>query len=327
MQSLISVIIPIYRVEDYLDRCVASVCKQTYKNLEIILVDDGSDDSCPQICDNWAEKDSRIQVIHKQNGGLSDARNAGLKVATGEYVYFLDSDDYIVEHALERVVSVREEEKADCVIYGRVKIDEEEKELGASLYEDGVYPLETEQQKLEFLYRKLLQCRIGWEAWNRIYRMDVIRDNQLKFEPNKEIFAEDCCFNLYYTLCAKKIVCIPDHLHYYLIRKTSIMGQQKEVKVNEFIQLAKKGYEKAEALKLNYVMQHYDYIKLCMIAHAIFQMKPEEYAHYANKVIDKQYCKDCYNDLTSQIVFRKIWGIRGGVDKRKKYKAFVKLLG
>ena len=112
-----------------------------------------------------------------------------------------------------------------------------------------------------------------------------------------------------------------------LVYGTPFFLKEAKCKVNEFIQLAKKGYEKAEALKLNYVMKHYDYIKLCMIVHAIFQMKPEEYAHYANKVIDKQYCKDCYNDLTSQIVFRKIWGIRGGVDKRKKYKAFVKLLG
>ena len=94
-QPLISVIVPIYNVEDYLDRCVESIVKQTYKHLEIILVDDGSPDNCPQICDGWAEKDSRIKVIHKENGGLSDARNAGLKITTGEIVSFIDSDDWI----------------------------------------------------------------------------------------------------------------------------------------------------------------------------------------------------------------------------------------
>ena len=93
--NLVSIIIPIYNVSKYLDRCIESVCDQTYKNLEIILVDDGSTDNCPKKCDNWAKKDKRIIVIHKINGGLSDARNAGLDVATGKYVYFLDGDDSI----------------------------------------------------------------------------------------------------------------------------------------------------------------------------------------------------------------------------------------
>ena len=95
MNPLISVIVPIYNVEKYLARCVDSIVNQTYKNLEIILVDDGSPDRCPQMCDDYAEKDSRIKVVHKKNGGLSDARNAGMAVATGEYISFIDSDDWI----------------------------------------------------------------------------------------------------------------------------------------------------------------------------------------------------------------------------------------
>ena len=94
-KDLISIIIPIYKVEKFLDRCVESVVNQTYSNLEIILVDDGSPDNCPYMCDEWAEKDSRIKVIHKLNGGLSDARNEGLKSSTGKYVGFVDSDDWI----------------------------------------------------------------------------------------------------------------------------------------------------------------------------------------------------------------------------------------
>ena len=97
MSSVISVIVPIYNVEDYLDRCVDSIINQTYSNLEIILVDDGSPDNCPKMCDDYAKKDSRIKVVHKENGGLSDARNAGMKVATGEYISFIDSDDWIGE--------------------------------------------------------------------------------------------------------------------------------------------------------------------------------------------------------------------------------------
>lgn len=90
---MISVIIPVYKVEQYLDECVESVVRQTYTDLEVILVDDGSPDGCPALCDRWAKKDSRIKVVHKKNGGLSSARNAGLAVARGEYIGFVDSDD------------------------------------------------------------------------------------------------------------------------------------------------------------------------------------------------------------------------------------------
>ena len=91
--SKISVIIPVYKVEKYLDKCIESVVNQTFTDLEIILIDDGSPDRCPEICEQWAKKDSRIVVIHKKNGGLSDARNAGLNIATGEFISFVDSDD------------------------------------------------------------------------------------------------------------------------------------------------------------------------------------------------------------------------------------------
>lgn len=101
MKEQISVIIPIYNVEKYLSDCVESVLKQTYTDLEIILVDDGSQDASGQICDDYAKQDSRVQVIHKKNGGLSSARNAGIDQATGQYFFFLDSDDWIAENALE----------------------------------------------------------------------------------------------------------------------------------------------------------------------------------------------------------------------------------
>ena len=94
-KPLISVIVPVYKVEKYLERCVKSICAQTYQNLEIVLVDDGSPDQCGEMCDMFAKQDSRIRVVHKENGGLSDARNAGLDVMTGDYVGFVDSDDWI----------------------------------------------------------------------------------------------------------------------------------------------------------------------------------------------------------------------------------------
>ena len=124
----ISVIIPVYKVEEYINRCIKSVVNQTYDNLEIILVDDGSPDNCPAICDKWAEKDSRIKVIHKNNGGLSDARNMGMKIASGELIGFIDSDDWISKEMYQLLYeNMKENEKSyelksqtsDTLVYTR----------------------------------------------------------------------------------------------------------------------------------------------------------------------------------------------------------------
>ena len=101
---LISIIVPVYKVEQYLDYCVDSIVKQTYEKLEIILIDDGSPDNSPEICDRWSERDPRIKVIHKKNGGASEARNIGLDIAAGEYIGFVDSDDYIDKDMYRRMI-------------------------------------------------------------------------------------------------------------------------------------------------------------------------------------------------------------------------------
>ena len=113
--ELVTVIVPIYKVEAYLDKCISSIVCQTYQNLEIILVDDGSPDRCPEICDEWARKDSRIRVIHKANGGLSDARNAALEIARGEYLCFVDSDDFVSEDMCEVMIDALKTNQADIV--------------------------------------------------------------------------------------------------------------------------------------------------------------------------------------------------------------------
>ena len=111
--ELVSVIVPVYKAEPYLDRCVASILAQTYPNLEVILVDDGSPDNCPSLCDAWAQRDARIRVIHKKNGGLSDARNVGLDAASGAYISFVDSDDYIAENFIETLYDLLHEYHTD----------------------------------------------------------------------------------------------------------------------------------------------------------------------------------------------------------------------
>ena len=117
-RKLVSIVVPVYNVEQYLAECVDSLTGQTYPELEIILVDDASPDNCPQMCDEYASRDSRIQVVHKPNGGLSDARNAGMDVATGEYIMFVDSDDYIVPTMVEHLVSMAEQSGAAITACG-----------------------------------------------------------------------------------------------------------------------------------------------------------------------------------------------------------------
>lgn len=124
MDKVISIIVPVYNVEEFLDECVQSIVDQTYENLEIILVDDGSKDNSPALCDAWAEKDARIKVVHKQNGGLSDARNRGIEEATGDYIYFIDSDDYIDKTMCQRVMEQFRHSDADMVAFGYVRVTE-----------------------------------------------------------------------------------------------------------------------------------------------------------------------------------------------------------
>ena len=126
---LISVVVPIYNVEKYLDRCVESLCAQTYKNLEIILVDDGSPDSSPVLCDEWGTRDERIVVVHKQNGGLSDARNAGVMAAHGSYIGFVDSDDYVAPDMYESLYTHMQETDADIAICGIADVYSDHTEL------------------------------------------------------------------------------------------------------------------------------------------------------------------------------------------------------
>lgn len=169
MKELVSVIVPIYMVEEYLERCIASIVKQSYKNLEIILVDDGSKDNCPAICDSWAKKDSRIVVIHRKNGGLSAARNSGIEVAKGEYLAFVDSDDFIAEDFIETLLQACKEtgsEIAQCryeYVSGDVVTKEKEE----------VEPRETFSGKEMIKGMSWKDGAYNVVAWNKLYKKTV----------------------------------------------------------------------------------------------------------------------------------------------------------
>ncbi|MBR2835194.1 MAG: glycosyltransferase family 2 protein [Coriobacteriales bacterium] len=166
---LISVIVPIYNVEVYLDRCIESICGQTYQNLEIILVDDGSPDNCPAICDAWAERDSRITVIRQENKGVSAARNAGLCAMKGEYFGFIDSDDYILPRYFEHLYGLVVDYNADMALSKFLMIDENgaavPSELLRTRINAGIYRGKDILEEIFLIY-----------VWGKLYRSEVCQN-------------------------------------------------------------------------------------------------------------------------------------------------------
>ena len=220
MQELISVIVPIYRVEPYLDRCIRSLVDQTYYNLEIILIDDGSPDKCPEICDEWEKKDHRIKVIHKENGGLSDARNAGMQIMTGDYVSYIDSDDWVSGNMYEKMLYKIKEQKADiceCQFQktsGDIKNDIQQQT-------DNVNVL----NKKEAL-KAVIEEKINPVVWNKIYKREIVEG--LFFEKGR--CNEDEFFTYKAIDKADKIIQIQDVCYYYFFREDSIINETYNIK-------------------------------------------------------------------------------------------------
>ncbi len=205
---LISIIVPVYKTEQYLDRCVESIVSQTYKNLEIILVDDDSPDNCPQMCDAWAEKDNRIKVLHIENKGVANARNQGLDVATGDFIGFVDSDDYIEPDMFETLLNNLTDNNADISLCG-YQINEEENAV-ANLRM--VTPLDA---------MKLI-CMGDYKygvLWNKLYKKDVIKHIKM---PDF-VCCEDLIFNYYVFKNAQSIVECDSKLYHYFQNEDSIV--------------------------------------------------------------------------------------------------------
>ena len=223
MDELVSVVLPIYNVEKYLAFCIDSVIEQTYQNIEIILVDDGSTDTCPQICDQYKEKDNRIKVIHKKNGGLSDARNEGLKNAKGKYICFIDSDDFIAPNYITTLYRLIKKYQTDIAVcnFKRVQ-DSNFPAKQDEKIEEKVY---TGKEMIENIYRKsIYQQTIV--TWNKMYNIDLFRN--IKFPYGKQHEDEFTTHLLYYI--SAKVVMTSEVLYYYRYVPTSIMNQSFKMK-------------------------------------------------------------------------------------------------
>lgn len=212
--DLISVIVPIYKVEDYLDKCVDSILNQTYSDLEIFLVDDGSPDSCGEKCDEYAKKDARVRVIHKTNGGLSDARNVALDKITGKYVTFIDSDDYVGNNYIKSMYEALVENDADLAVCSFAYIKENGEFINRP--QDSRKVIRLSQKKA--LYEMLRTKYYSNSAWGKLYRSDHFKDIRY---PKGEIY-EDIPTTYKLFLKATSVVYVDYVQYYYLYRAAGI---------------------------------------------------------------------------------------------------------
>ena len=222
----VSIIVPIYKVEKYLEKCIDSILNQTYKNLEIILVDDGSPDKCPKICDDYAKKDERIKVIHKKNGGLSDARNFGINIATGDYISFIDSDDFISNDYVEYLLNLIVKYDADMSVILPLKFKEESKiKINQKNAKIKVY---SAYKALEVM---LYQKEFDNAAWGKLYSRKIIKGIEF---PKGKLY-EDIGTTYKYILKSNKVVYSNAIKYFYLQRNDSIMGSDFKSKELDYI--------------------------------------------------------------------------------------------
>lgn len=220
-KAKISIVVPVYNVQSELSRCVDSILNQTYKNLEVILVDDGSTDGCPAKCDAYAKADERIQVIHKPNGGLSSARNAGLRAAKGDWVLYIDSDDYVLSDACEQLLSVGESCACDIVVGDAVRELSDSKELMAhTTLENGKCYLAT-----EFIEKAIKPCEWYAPACFNMYKRLFLVKNNLYFVEG--LLHEDMEMQPRVFLAAYRIAYCAFPFYRYVDRASSIMNASK----------------------------------------------------------------------------------------------------
>lgn len=255
-QDLISIIVPVYKVEPYLNRCIQSIVNQTYKNLEIILVDDESPDNCPVMCDTWAQRDTRIKVIHKKNGGLADARNMGLEVAKGTYFTFVDSDDYVDERFVELLCVQMQENDAQISCVGLQNFNDR-----------NLVVLDMEPHKTEVYNKKdaiaalFDESKFGNYMWNKLFQRELF--DTIKFPTGKSM--EDLAIvYLLFAQCEHISYC-PAKVYFYNQREGSILHKVNIKLQTDWYSTAKERYfyirEKYPDMEENY--RYFNMVVLC----------------------------------------------------------------
>ena len=278
MSYLVSIIIPVYNIEKYIEECVKSVLAQSYKNFQVILVDDGSKDNSSIICDKLSELDDRIQVIHKNNGGLSSARNAGIKVAKGDYIAFIDGDDYWDdEEFLQDAVKYIVDSNADFINYGLKKYYENEDIMqeGKYIFDRNSIDINDKKKTLDYLISNNLYIS---SACTKLVKRQIIQDNNLIFREG--IFSEDIDWSVRLLVCSKRIDVINKTPYVYRYRTNSISKTLGIKNVQDLIGNIEKSISyipKNDEFKYEYMSYvAFQYLTLMIIPNYVNEKLPKE---------------------------------------------------
>lgn len=287
----ISVIIPVYNVEKYLNCCLDSVIKQNYQNIEIIIVDDGSVDESGKIIQEYAQKDNRIKVITQRNLGLSIARNNGLNIATGEYILFLDSDDYLEKTALSILVSQVKKSRVDILVFGRI-----EENGKKSVRVPAGLQTKSYQKGKDYFYESINGGYFRTNVWDKLYKRAFIEEYKLKFEEG--LLYEDMLFTLKAFLCAGNVRTLSVYLyHYRCLRKGSITNliRKKDLDVLVNIRLAENFLDVTERKNVRF-SKAYNILIYNWVSSCIFNK-------YARLSLYNQEAKEIFQTVANDTVF------------------------
>lgn len=280
MQPKVSIIVPIYNVEKYIHKCIDSILSQTFTDFELILVDDGSPDKCGEICEQYALKDNRIKVVHKENGGLSDARNAGIDVASGKYIYFIDSDDWISPNSIISLLNFAEDNQCEIVQGGFYYAYENQMLYSNGKIKENSEPfcIDREEAMMELIKNNYIKNF----AWGKLYLTSIVKEHKFL----KGVYFEDSYWQHLIIHEITKYGIIPSPLYFYIQRASSISG---DFSIRNLDLL--KGYESRISFIEVYYPQFYNLVidKFWEVASNFYRMSKK------------------INDNTIKIEYKKYW--------------------
>lgn len=241
--ELVTIVVPIFNVEPYLNRCISSIVNQTYRNLEIILVDDGSQDACPHICDEWAKKDNRIKVVHKTNEGLGMARNTGIENASGDYICFFDSDDYVDHNLIKKSLSLSRETGAEIVVFGMNSVDRYGN-ISRSFVPKAEQVSYTGRDVTDIFLPDLIDGRhcdtkimnLCLSAWSCLFSMQLIHRTEWKFVSERQNISEDSYSIIWLYQYVKTVAVLEEPLYFYCENDTSLTRTYREDRYERVLQ-------------------------------------------------------------------------------------------
>ena len=307
MKPKISIIVPIYNVEKYLEKCISSLLNQTFSDFELILVNDGSPDNCGKICDSFKEKDSRIKVLHLENGGVCRARNKGMELATGDFYVFVDSDDWVEQNFLKYFANHIEDDDT-VIIQNAIRDKNDTSDSNFFRFEDESFILEEDLATM--ITKNIYYLPQGF-PWNKLYSRKIIEANNLKFDPAIKL-GDDEKWNFEYFRHVKKAVFVARANYHYQYNPTSISNQARPFEREllrykfrtEYFNFAIKEYQQKKSLKKLLTKEAEEFFRICILDR-MYKNKPREERVKQLKAV-LSLGKDSLSFLQSELFFRKI---------------------